>query len=63
MPPRANAKQFEALIDRRRRHGLDTLDEVGRGLKPCLPAAHPAYGDVANELAALLAPNRAPYTP
>jgi Uma2 family endonuclease len=49
-------RELEGLIQRRRKLGIDTFDEVWEGSYHLAPAAHPAHGYIDNELAALLAP-------
>ncbi len=56
-PPTAG---LEELLERRRRSGLDRLDEVWEGVLHMVPAPNDAHADVAQQLAILLdAPARA----
>jgi Uma2 family endonuclease len=48
--------ELQALIERRKRLGIDLFDEVWEGSYHMAPAAHPAHGYVDNQLAVLLAP-------
>jgi Uma2 family endonuclease len=48
--------ELEQLIERRRKLGIDTFDEVWRGSYHVAPAAHPTHGYIANQIAVLLAP-------
>ena len=48
--------EIEALIERRKRLGVDTFDEMWEGSYHIAPAAHPTHGYVDNELAVILAP-------
>ena len=47
--------EVEALIERRRKLGLDLYDENWEGCYHVVPAPHPAHGFVGHELAVLLA--------
>ena len=47
--------ELEALIERRRKLGLDLYDENWEGCYHVVPAPHPAHGFVGHELAVLLA--------
>jgi Uma2 family endonuclease len=49
-------QELEALIERRKRLGIDTYDEVWEGSYHMAPAAHPSHGYVDRALAVLLAP-------
>jgi Uma2 family endonuclease len=49
-------QEIDALIERRRRLGIDTFDEVWEGSYHMAPAAHPAHGYVDSELRILVAP-------
>jgi Uma2 family endonuclease len=52
--------ELEALKERRRRSGLDRLDEVWEGVLHMVPAPHGRHAKVAQQLAVLLdAPTRA----
>jgi Uma2 family endonuclease len=46
--------ELEALKERRRRAGLDRLDEVWNGVLHMVPAPHSRHGKVAQQLAVLL---------
>lgn len=48
-------QEIDALIDRRRRLGIDSFDEVWEGSYHVAPAAHPAHGYVDSELRVFLA--------
>jgi Uma2 family endonuclease len=49
-------QELEALIERRKRLGIDTYDEVWEGSYHMAPAVHPSHGYVDRALAVLLAP-------
>ncbi|MFN0030019.1 MAG: Uma2 family endonuclease [Acidimicrobiales bacterium] len=46
--------ELEALIEHRRRHGLDLFDELWEGTLHMVPAVHASHGMVAHELAVAL---------
>lgn len=48
--------ELKALIERRRRAGLDRLDEVWEGVVHMIPAPHGRHAQVAQQLAELLGP-------
>jgi Uma2 family endonuclease len=48
--------ELQALIERRKRRGIDLFDEVWEGCYHVAPAAHASHGYVDNQLAVLLAP-------
>lgn len=47
-------REVEALIEHRRRHGLDLFDELWEGTLHMVPAPHSSHGMVAADLAAEL---------
>jgi Uma2 family endonuclease len=48
--------ELEALIARRKQHGVDLFDEVWEGSYHMVPAAHPSHGYVDRQLAIALDP-------
>jgi hypothetical protein len=51
-PPR----ELEALLERRRRAGIDRLDEVWDGLRHVVPGPSIEHADISQQLAELLGP-------
>ena len=48
--------ELQALIERRKRLGIDLFDEVWEGSYHVAPAAHPSHGYVDRQLSVVLAP-------
>jgi hypothetical protein len=51
--------ELEALLARRRRSGVDRLDEVWRGVRHMVPGPSIEHADISQQLAELLGRQRA----